>query len=37
MPEEKVIIKEVSPVNQIDKLSKPLLVIISANHPKVNI
>ncbi|UZO79418.1 S9 family peptidase [Aquimarina sp. ERC-38] len=37
VPEEKEIIKEVSPVYQIDKIKKPLLVIQGANDPRVNI
>ena len=37
IPEEKKIIEEVSPVYQIDKIKKPLLVIQGANDPRVNI
>jgi dipeptidyl aminopeptidase/acylaminoacyl peptidase len=36
-PEEAEIAKEVSPVYQIDKISKPLFVIQGANDPRVNI
>jgi len=37
IPEEKVIMKEVSPVNHIDKIKKPLFVVQGANDPRVNI
>ncbi|TXD84104.1 S9 family peptidase [Subsaximicrobium wynnwilliamsii] len=37
IPEEKAIMTEVSPVFNIDKLKKPLLVIQGANDPRVNI
>ncbi len=37
IPEEKVIMEEVSPVYQIDKIKKPLFVIQGANDPRVNI
>jgi dipeptidyl aminopeptidase/acylaminoacyl peptidase len=36
-PEEAAIAKEVSPVYQIDKITKPLFVIQGANDPRVNI
>jgi dipeptidyl aminopeptidase/acylaminoacyl peptidase len=35
--EEKVIMEEVSPVYQIDKIKKPLFVVQGANDPRVNI
>lgn len=35
--DEKVIIEEVSPVFQIDKIKKPLFVVQGANDPRVNI
>lgn len=35
--EEKAIMEEVSPVYQIDKISKPLFVVQGANDPRVNI
>ena len=35
--EEKAIMKEVSPVYQIDKIKKPLFVVQGANDPRVNI
>ncbi|MDD7885716.1 S9 family peptidase [Flavivirga sp. 57AJ16] len=37
VPEEKAIMKEVSPVYQIDKIKKPLFVVQGANDPRVNI
>lgn len=37
VPEEKEIMKEVSPVYQIDKIKKPLFVVQGANDPRVNI
>ncbi len=37
IPEEKAIMEEVSPVYQIDKIKKPLLVAQGANDPRVNI
>lgn len=37
IPEEKVIMEEVSPVYQIDKIKKPLFVVQGANDPRVNI
>ncbi|WP_299116530.1 prolyl oligopeptidase family serine peptidase [uncultured Winogradskyella sp.] len=37
IPEEKAIMKEVSPVFHIDKIKKPLLVVQGANDPRVNI
>ena len=37
VPEEKAIMEEVSPVFNIDKINKPLLVIQGANDPRVNI
>ena len=37
IPEEKVIMEEVSPVFQIDKIKKPLFVVQGANDPRVNI
>ncbi|WP_424507151.1 S9 family peptidase [Robiginitalea sp.] len=37
IPEEKAIMEEVSPVFQIDKIEKPLLVVQGANDPRVNI
>jgi dipeptidyl aminopeptidase/acylaminoacyl peptidase len=37
VPEEKVIMEEVSPVFHIDKISKPLFVVQGANDPRVNI
>lgn len=37
VPEEKAIMEEVSPVFQIDKIDKPLLVAQGANDPRVNI
>ena len=37
IPEEKVIMEEVSPVFHIDKIKKPLFVIQGANDPRVNI
>jgi len=37
IPKEKVIMKEVSPVNHIDKIKKPLFVVQGANDPRVNI
>ena len=36
-PEEKEIMKEVSPVFHIDKIKKPLFVVQGANDPRVNI
>lgn len=36
-PEEAAIAREVSPVFQIDKISKPLFVVQGANDPRVNI
>lgn len=36
-PEEAKIAKEVSPVNQIDKIKAPLFVVQGANDPRVNI
>lgn len=36
-PEEAVIAREVSPVYQIDKITKPLFVVQGANDPRVNI
>ena len=36
-PEEKAIMEEVSPVNHIDKIKKPLFVVQGANDPRVNI
>lgn len=35
--EEKTIMEEVSPVNHIDKIKKPLFVVQGANDPRVNI
>ncbi|GAB1857268.1 S9 family peptidase [Flavobacteriaceae bacterium MHTCC 0001] len=37
VPEEKAIMEEVSPVNNIDKIKKPLFVVQGANDPRVNI
>ena len=37
IPEEKIIMEEVSPVYQIDKIKKPLFVVQGANDPRVNI
>lgn len=37
IPEEKTIMEEVSPVNHIDKIKKPLFVVQGANDPRVNI
>ncbi len=37
IPEEKVIMEEVSPVYQIEKIKKPLFVVQGANDPRVNI
>ena len=37
IPEEKVIMEEVSPVFHIDKIKKPLFVVQGANDPRVNI
>lgn len=37
LPEEKVIMEEVSPVYQIDSIKAPLMVIQGANDPRVNI
>ncbi len=37
VPEEKLIMEEVSPVFHIDKIKKPLLVVQGANDPRVNI
>ncbi|MEM9144252.1 MAG: S9 family peptidase, partial [Bacteroidota bacterium] len=37
VPEEKVIMEEVSPVFQIDRIKKPLFVVQGANDPRVNI
>lgn len=37
IPEEKVIMEEVSPVYHIDKIKKPLFVVQGANDPRVNI
>ena len=37
IPEEKTIMEEVSPVNHIDKIEKPLFVVQGANDPRVNI
>ncbi|WP_242093450.1 S9 family peptidase [Aestuariivivens sediminicola] len=37
IPEEKEIMKEVSPVFHIDKIKKPLFVVQGANDPRVNI
>lgn len=36
-PEELIIAREVSPVNNIDKITKPLFVVQGANDPRVNI
>lgn len=36
-PEEKAIAREVSPVYQIDKITKPVYVVQGANDPRVNI
>ncbi|WP_190809660.1 S9 family peptidase [Flagellimonas sp. S3867] len=36
-PEEKMVMEEVSPVYQIDKIKKPLFVVQGANDPRVNI
>jgi len=36
-PEELKIAREVSPVNNIDKIKKPLFVVQGANDPRVNI
>ncbi len=36
-PEELAIAKEVSPVNQLHKINKPLFVVQGANDPRVNI
>lgn len=36
-PEEEAIAREVSPVNQIDKITKPVYVVQGANDPRVNI
>ncbi|MEZ4811564.1 MAG: S9 family peptidase [Allomuricauda sp.] len=37
VPEEKAIMEEVSPVNHVDKIKKPLFVAQGANDPRVNI
>lgn len=37
VPEEKVIMDEVSPVFHVDKIKKPLFVVQGANDPRVNI
>jgi len=37
IPEEKVIMEEVSPVFHVDKIKKPLFVVQGANDPRVNI
>lgn len=37
IPEEKIIMEEVSPAFQIDKIKKPLFVVQGANDPRVNI
>lgn len=37
IPEEKIVMEEVSPVFHIDKIKKPLFVIQGANDPRVNI
>lgn len=37
IPEEKLIMEEVSPVYQIDRIKKPLFVVQGANDPRVNI
>ncbi len=37
IPEEKMIMEEVSPVYHIDKIKKPLFVVQGANDPRVNI
>ncbi|WP_158979492.1 S9 family peptidase [Cellulophaga sp. L1A9] len=37
IPEEKIIMEEVSPVYHIDKIKKPLFVVQGANDPRVNI
>lgn len=37
IPEEKEIMKEVSPVFHVDKIKKPLFVVQGANDPRVNI
>lgn len=37
VPEEKLIMEEVSPVFHIDKIKKPLFVVQGANDPRVNI
>lgn len=37
IPEEKIIMEEVSPVFHIDKIKKPLFVVQGANDPRVNI
>lgn len=37
IPEEKAIMKEVSPVFHVDKIKKPLFVVQGANDPRVNI
>ncbi|MBN8110596.1 prolyl oligopeptidase family serine peptidase, partial [Vibrio vulnificus] len=36
-PEEREIAKEVSPVYQLDKITKPLFVVQGANDPRVKI
>jgi len=36
-PEERKIMEEVSPINHIDKIKKPLFVVQGANDPRVNI
>ena len=36
-PEEAKIAEEVSPVNQVDKITKPLMVVQGGNDPRVNI
>ena len=36
-PAQKVIMEEVSPINHIDKIKKPLFVVQGANDPRVNI
>lgn len=37
IPEEKIIMEEVSPAYHIDKIKKPLFVVQGANDPRVNI
>jgi dipeptidyl aminopeptidase/acylaminoacyl peptidase len=36
-PEERKIMEEVSPINHIDKIKKPLFIVQGANDPRVNI